>query len=49
MTLVFKSGKVEIWKVQESYGFDFYVYGVTRDPIVCPSLGMAQAKAAAAL
>jgi len=48
MILVFKSGKVEIWQVREAYGFDFYVYGVTRDPIVCPSLDMARAKAAAA-
>lgn len=47
MTLVFKDGPVEIWAVTESYGVDYYVYGVTRDPIVCPSLGMAREKAAA--
>ena len=47
MTLVFKNGAVEIWAVTESYGVDYYVYGVTRDPIVCPSLGMARERAAA--
>lgn len=45
MRLVFKNGQIEIWEVTESYGFDFYVYGITRDPIVCPSLAMARAKA----
>lgn len=45
MTLVFKAGKIEIWQASESYGFDFYVYGVTRDPLVCPSLSMARARA----
>lgn len=47
MKLVFKNGAVEIWAVTEAYGVDYYVYGVTRDPIVCPSLGMAREKAAA--
>lgn len=47
MTLVFKDGPVEIWAVTEAHGVDYYVYGVTRDPIVCPSLGMAREKAAA--
>ena len=47
MKLVFKNGAIEIWAVTESYGVDYYVYGVTRDPIVCPSLGMAREKAAA--
>ena len=42
-----KNGAVEIWAVTEAYGTDYYVYGVTRDPIVCPSLGMAREKAAA--
>lgn len=46
MRLIEKHGAVEIWEVSESYGFDYYVYGITRDPIVCPSLGMARAKAA---
>jgi hypothetical protein len=47
MELIFKRGAVEIWAVTESYGTDYYVYGVTRDPIVCPSLGMARERAAA--
>lgn len=47
MQLIFKRGAVEIWAVTESYGVDYYVYGVTRGPIVCPSLGMAREKAAA--
>ena len=42
MQRIFKSGPVEIWKVRESYGFDFYVYGLRSDPIVCPSEGMAR-------
>jgi hypothetical protein len=48
MTLVAKYGPVEIWEVTESYGPDFYVYGVTEngDPRVCPSLGMAREVAA---
>ncbi len=46
MRLILKNGAIEIWEVRESYGLDFYVYGVTRDPIVCPSLGMARARAA---
>lgn len=47
MKLVFKNGAIEIWAVTEPHGVDYYVYGVTRDPIVCPSLGMAREKAAA--
>lgn len=48
--LIEKHGKIEIWRVTESYGDDFYVYGVTAggDPIVCPSLGMAYEVAARA-
>lgn len=46
MKLVFKNGTIEIWAVTESYGTDFYVYGILRDPIACPSLGMAMEKAA---
>jgi len=51
MTLVTKYGPVEIWEVTESYGSDFYVYGVTEngDPRVCPSLDMAREVAASAL
>ena len=45
MRMVFKNGNVEIWAVTEAYGTDFYVYGVLSDPIVCPSLGMAHARA----
>jgi hypothetical protein len=45
MQLVHKHGSVEIWAVTESYGVDFYVYGILSDPSVCPSLGMARAKA----
>lgn len=48
MELIEKRGNIEIWRVTESYGDDFYVYGITAsgDPIVCPSLDMARAKAA---
>jgi hypothetical protein len=48
MKLIFKLGKVEIWAVSESYGTDYYVYGVTAsgDPRVCPSLNMAREVAA---
>ncbi len=48
MRLVHKNGPIEIWEVREAYGFDYYVYGVTRsgDPRVCPSLGMAHEVAA---
>lgn len=42
--LIMKSGKIEIWQVDD----EFYVYGVTvgGDPIVCPSIGMAREVAA---
>ena len=42
MKLIFKSGKVEIWQTAEG----FYVYGVTSDPRVLPSLDMERAFAA---
>jgi hypothetical protein len=45
MQMVFKNGAIEIWAVTEAYGTDYYVYGVLSDPIVCPSLDMARAKA----
>ena len=48
MNLIFKIGSVEIWEVREAHGSDFYVYGVTADPIVCPSLDMAREVAAKA-
>ena len=30
MRLIAKYGRVEIWEVSETYGFDFYVYGGSR-------------------
>jgi hypothetical protein len=46
--LIFKDGPIEIWTVAESWGVEYYVYGVTigGDPRVCPSLGMAREVAA---
>jgi hypothetical protein len=44
MNLVFKNGNIEIWAITESYGVDYYVYGVLNDPIVCPSLNLAMSK-----
>ena len=51
MEHIFKSGNVEIYRAKEDYGFDYYVYGVTRsgDPRVVPSEGMARSAAATAL
>lgn len=46
MKLVYENGSVQIWAVTESHGVDYYVYGVGHDPIVCPSLNMAQELAA---
>lgn len=46
MTLIEKRGRIEIWEVRETWGFDYYVYGVLSDPVVCPSLGMAREVAA---
>lgn len=48
MKLIEKNGDVEIWQVNEPWGADFYVYGVTNsgDPRVCPSLAMAREVAA---
>tara|TARA_R110000868_G_scaffold208639_2_gene458187 strand:- start:900 stop:1049 length:150 start_codon:yes stop_codon:yes gene_type:complete len=48
MVLIYRSGAVEIWRAQEHYGFEFYVYGLLNDPIVCPSESMARAVAAGA-
>lgn len=45
MQMIFKQGRVEIWAIDG----EFYVYGWTRDPYVCPSLDMARAVAANAL
>lgn len=46
MTLIYRHDGIEIWEVAEPHGSDFYVYGVTSDPIVCPSFGMAREVAA---
>jgi hypothetical protein len=46
MTRIYTNGTVEIWAVNERHGVDYYVYGVNRDPIVCPSLDMAYEVAA---
>jgi hypothetical protein len=43
MRMIYKSGRVEIWEVDG----EFYVYGITSDPRVCPSIGMAREVAAA--
>ena len=48
MTMIYKFGAVEIWRVQENHGFEFYVYGLLNDPIVCPSESMARTVAARA-
>ncbi len=45
MFLIFdaNSSTTQIWANRESYGWDFFVYGLTEsgDPRVCPSLAMA--------
>lgn len=46
MRLIYKRGDVEIWAVSEAWGTDYWVYGIGRDPRVCPSLGMAREVAA---
>jgi len=43
MTLIYQVGSIEIWQVQETHGFDYYVYGVSSSPRVVPSLDMARA------
>jgi hypothetical protein len=50
MTMIFKNGPIEIWRVGEPWGVEFYVYGVTQsgDPRACPSIGMAFEVAATA-
>lgn len=42
--LIEKTDRTEIWEVDG----EFYVYGVTADPYVCPSLSMARSVAAGA-
>jgi hypothetical protein len=49
MVRIFKSDQVEVWQVNERWGTDYWVYGVTTDPRVCPSLGMAYEILAAAI
>jgi hypothetical protein len=51
MMLIYRNSPVEIWRVIEAWGFDYYVYGVmlSGDPRVCPSEGMAFEVAAAGL
>jgi hypothetical protein len=46
MKRIFKNGNVEIWAVTEAWGTEYYVYGVSRDTRVCPSLDMAREVAA---
>ena len=47
MRLIERNGNVEIWAVQESWGIDYWVYGVLASgPRVCPSIGMARSVAA---
>ena len=48
MRLIYSNGKIKIWAVNETWGTDYYVYGVhdSGDPRVCPSLGMAYEVAA---
>lgn len=41
MALIFKKGPIEIWAVNEPWGVDYWVVGFTKDPRVCPSIGMA--------
>jgi hypothetical protein len=42
--LILRTARAEVWFVDGEY----YVYGVTGDPRVCPSEGMAREVAAAA-
>jgi len=44
MILIEKHGDIEIW--HDAMTDEYYVYGVMRDPRVCPSLGMAREVAA---
>ena len=48
MKLIYRRGSIEIWSVFETWGTDYYVYGVygSGDPRICPSLGMAYEVAA---
>ena len=46
MKLVYKTSRVEIWEVTESYGPDFYVYINGKHVRTCPSIGMAREVAA---
>jgi hypothetical protein len=46
MSLVYKTSRVEIWEVIESYGSDFYVYVNGQHVRTCPSIDMARECAA---
>jgi hypothetical protein len=48
MRLVYRDQTFEIWAVDETWGADYYVYGVytNGDPRICPSLDMAYEVAA---
>jgi hypothetical protein len=46
MRMIERRGAIQIWEVTEPWGLEYYVYGILADPIVCPSLDMARAKAA---
>lgn len=48
--LIEKRDSIEIWAVRETWGTDYWVYGVTAggDPRVVPSEGMAREIAAGA-
>ena len=48
MERIAQIGNVEIWRVTESHGDDFYVYAGSKLVRVCPSEGMAREVAAGA-
>lgn len=48
MVLIERIGRAEIWVAREAHGIDYWVYGVTADPRVCPSIGLARSFAAGA-
>lgn len=46
--LIEKTGRIEIWRVREPWGFDYVVYDGLRLVRTCPSIGMAREVAAGA-
>ena len=48
MELAEKYGTIEIWRISEDHGDDFYVYASGKLVRVCPSIGMAREIAAGA-